>query len=264
VTTREQRLVFGEVARSYDDVRAGYPAEIAERIFGYTGSRCPVVEVGAGTGKATAMFLQFAGGQFAGVAVTCVEPDPAMAEVLRAGFGGRVDVHLCGFEDWSPPAGGVPLVCSAQAFHWVDPRVRWRRAHDALAPGGTLALFGHQYMFADQDLEDQIHEVYRRIAPDLLPDPAIPAGQTPEQNWFHLDMVASGLFVDVTSALVESPLPYPTSRYLELLTTFSNHRMLAAEHRARLHDAIGEVVDAAGGVVTVRLATLLTMGRRAR
>jgi len=51
VTTRAQRLVFGEVARSYDDVRAGYPAEVGERVFTYAGGRYPVVEVGAGTGK---------------------------------------------------------------------------------------------------------------------------------------------------------------------------------------------------------------------
>jgi SAM-dependent methyltransferase len=261
VTTREQRLVFGEVARSYDDVRAGYPAEIGERIFAYTEDQVPVVEIGAGTGKATAMLVA------AGAAVTCVEPDPAMAGLLRARFrassGGRVDVHLCGFEEWPPPPGGVPLICSAQAFHWVDAATRWRRVHDALAPGGTLALFGHEYGFADSGLEDQINIVYERMAPELRDDPSQrPA--TPEENWFHTEMVGSGLFEDVTSVRVESVVPYPTGRYLALLATFSNHRMLPTERRARLHDGIGAVVDRAGGVVEVHLKTLLTMGRRAR
>jgi SAM-dependent methyltransferase len=252
---REQRLVFGEVACSYDDVRAGYRPEIAERIFRYAGGLCPVVEVGAGTGKATAMFLA------AGAAVTCVEPDPAMARVLRAAFGDRVEVHLCGFEDWTPPVGGVPLVGSAQAFHWVDPSVRWWRAHDALAPGGTLALFGHWYGFADETLEEQINIVYGEIAPELLDDPGARPGM-PEEDRFHVEMAGSGLFGEVTSTLVESVVPYPTARYLTLLSTFSSHRMLAAERRGRLHDGIGAVVDRAGGVVAVHLATLLTLGRR--
>jgi SAM-dependent methyltransferase len=264
VTTREQRLVFGEVARSYDDVRAGYPAEIGERIFAYTGGLVPVVEIGAGTGKATAMLVA------AGAPVTCLEPDPAMAEVLRARFGtsspgfpGRIDVRLCGFEEWTPPAGGVPLICSAQAFHWVDPATRWRRAHDALTPDGTLALFGHGYNFADGTLEDQINIVYDRIAPELRDDPSQrPAAA--EDNWYHTEMADSGLFEEVTSAWIESVVPYPTSRYLALLATFSNHRMLPAERRERLHAGIGAVVDRAGGVVEIHLKTLLTMGRRAR
>jgi SAM-dependent methyltransferase len=257
MTGREQRLVFGEVARSYDDVRAGYPAAIGERIFAYTGGPVPVVEVGAGTGKATAMLIA------AGATVTCVEPDPAMAEVLRARFDGRIEVCLSGFEEWSPPAGGVPLICSAQAFHWVDEATRWRRAHDALAPGGTLALFGHGYGFADDALEDKINIVYDQVAPELRDDPTRRV-LVPEDEWYHVDMAGSGLFEEVTSTWVESVVPYPTSRYLALLATFSNHRMLPTERRERLHDGIGTVVDRAGGVVDIHLKTLLTMGRRAR
>jgi SAM-dependent methyltransferase len=259
VTTREQRLVFGEVARSYDDVRAGYPAGIGERIFAYTKGLVPVVEIGAGTGKATAMLI--AAGA---AAVTCVEPDPAMAEVLRARFGGQIEVCLCGFEQWSPPAGGVPLICSAQAFHWVDEATRWWRAHDALAPGGTLALFGHGYGFSDSTLEDKINIVYDQIAPELRDDPAAPRVLVPEDEWYHVDMAGSGLFEEITSTWVEAVIPYPTSRYLALLTTFSNHRMLPAERRELLHDGIGTVIDRAGGVVDVHLKTLLTTGRRAR
>jgi SAM-dependent methyltransferase len=257
MTAREQRLVFGEVARSYDDVRAGYPAAIGERIFAYTKGLVPVVEIGAGTGKATAMLVA------AGATVTCVEPDPAMAEVLRARFDGRVDVCLCGFEEWPVPPGGVPLICSAQAFHWVDEATRWRRAHDALAPGGTLALFGHGYGFADSTLEDKINIVYDQIAPELR-DNAPQQVAAPEDEWYHVDMAGSGLFEEVTSTWVESVIPYPTSRYLALLATFSNHRMLPTERRERLHDGIGAVVDRAGGVVDIHLKTLLTMGRRAR
>jgi SAM-dependent methyltransferase len=202
VTEREQRLVFGEVAQDYDDVRAGYPATVAERIFGYAGGRFPVVEVGAGTGKATAMLLS------AGATVACAEPDPAMAALLRARFGDRVRVDLCGFENWTPPAGGVPVICSAQAFHWVDPGMRWRLAHDALTPGGTLALFGHEYAFADLDLdlEEKINDVYRRVAPELLDDPA-EHPDTPEEQWFHVEMAGSGLFTGVTSAMTDSVVP---------------------------------------------------------
>ncbi|MDT5038842.1 MAG: hypothetical protein QOE03_4027 [Micromonosporaceae bacterium] len=255
MTAREQRLVFGEVAGAYDDVRAGYAAHVGERIFTYVGGRVPVVEVGAGTGKATGMLLA------AGAAVTCIEPDRRMAAVLRARFGDRVDLIDCGFEDWVPPPGGVPLICSAQAFHWVRPERRWRLAHDALTGGGTLALFGHGYGFVDAELEREINAVYGRVAPELL-NPADGVELAPEQHWFHVEMAGSGLFTDIASTLIESVVPYPTARYLTLLGTFSNHRMLPAARRERLHAGIAEVVDRRGAVVEVRLGTLLTMGRR--
>jgi SAM-dependent methyltransferase len=255
MAAREQRLVFGEVAGAYDDARAGYAADIAERIFAYAGGRWPVVEVGAGTGKATAMLLA------AGAAVTCIEPDPEMAAVLRARFGDRVDLVACGFEDWVAPPGGVPLICSAQAFHWVRPDTRWRLAHDGLTDGGTLALFGHEYRFVDRDLEREINGVYGQVAPELL-NPADGVDTAVEEHWFHAEMVGSELFTDVASSLVESVVGYPTARYLTLLATFSNHRMLGAGRRERLHAGIAEVVDRRGAMVDVRLTTFLTLGRR--
>ena len=80
-----------------------------------------------------------------------------------------VSVARCPFEEWTPPAGGVPLVYSAQAWHWVDPDLRWARAAQALAPGGALAVFGHRYVFVDADLEQALRELYGRLEPHLLP-----------------------------------------------------------------------------------------------
>ena len=53
---REQRLVFGEVAEQYDRARPTYPDAVFTDALAYAafvdGER--VLEVGAGTGKATA------------------------------------------------------------------------------------------------------------------------------------------------------------------------------------------------------------------
>src|SRR5439155_16461414 len=52
------------------------------------------------------------------------------------------------------------------------------------------------------------------------------------------------------------------ARDVRLLSTFSLHRLLAEDRRARLYAGIAEVVDARGGVVGVRLHTALGLGRR--
>jgi hypothetical protein len=61
----------------------------------------------------------------------------------------------------------------------------------------------------------------------------------------------------------QATVDYPTDRYRQLLGTFSDHRMVADGRRQRLHDALAAVIDRRGGVLAVRLATQLTMGRRA-
>jgi SAM-dependent methyltransferase len=214
---REQRLVFGEVAQRYDEVRAGYSDELVDAVLCYLGGTpARAVDVGAGTGKATAAL------HARGVPVTCVEPDPAMAAVLRVRHP-DVELVVCRFEDWSTVDGGVPLVMCAQAWHWIDP-VR-RVSH----------------------------------APELLDDPADPKTMT----WLTDELRGTPLFTDVTQRWFEVVVPYPTARYRRLLETFSNHRMLEPDRRRALHDAIDAVVDEYGGVVRLRLDTLLALARRA-
>ena len=252
---REQRLVFGEVADEYDDVRAGYRDELVDAVFDYLG-RVPerIVEVGAGTGKGTTAFA------VRGVPMTCVEPDPAMAAVLQGRFP-EVEVATCRFEDWVPPAGGVPLVICAQAWHWVEEATRLGLAHAALVPDGVLALFGHQYGFVDAELEASINEAYARHAPELLDQPKQPPD--PQAHWLALELAGSPLFVDVRAVAFDTIVPYPTQRYLRLLNTFSSQRMLPAARRAELFAGIAAAVDAHGGVVEAQLDTALVCGRRA-
>jgi SAM-dependent methyltransferase len=257
MTERVRATVFGEVADSYDDVRAGYPAELVDMVLDYLG-RPPsrVVEVGAGTGKATEAFAA------RDLPIVCVEPDPLMATVLRRRFVGlpRVVVVPSRFEDWVPPAGGIDLLYAAQAWHWVEPETRWQRAHAAVRSGGVVAIFGHGYLFVDQAMQDAIHATYADLAPELLN--AGTEQPTPEEVWFTVELRGSGLFEDLRAVGFKNIVAYPTDRYLALLSTFSNHRMVAEERRATVHGAVAEVIDARGGVVELQLDTLLAVGRR--
>ncbi|MGY0235155.1 class I SAM-dependent methyltransferase [Longispora urticae] len=251
-TTREQRTVFGEVAGTYDDVRPGYPPEILTRILAHLG-RTParVLESGAGTGKATALLRTL------DVPVTCVEPDPEMAAVLTGRYADDhlVSVVVSGFEDYTP-AAPVDLLASAQAWHWVDPARRAGLAHAALAPGGVLAVFGHHYGFADPELSEALNAVYLRLAPEIAHREGFPEHYTP----FAPGELAA--FTDLDRQQVERVVPFPTERYLRLLSTFSNHRLLAPERRERLHAALAEVIDGHGGVLDHRLTTTLWLARR--
>lgn len=257
MASRERRQVFGEVAEAYDEVRPGYPQEIAERIAAYL-SHAParIVEVGAGTGKGTTLLRTFA------APLTCVEPDPAMAAVLRRRFAGDdlVEVFSGPFEDWTPPAGGVELLASAQAWHWVDPARRNLLAHDALAPGGALAVFGHNYGFADGPFLDEMDAIYHELAPELADAPEARANRHRMVSFD--DIAESGLFTDVEQLDVQTVVHFDSPRYLRLLSTFSGHRLLPEGKRALLHAALGGLIDRHGGVVEQRITTGLWLARR--
>ncbi|MEU5549811.1 MULTISPECIES: trans-aconitate 2-methyltransferase [unclassified Micromonospora] len=256
---REQRTVFGEVADAYERSRADYPAALLDLITGYT-TRTPaeVVEAGAGTGKGSALLRRL------DVPLTCVEPDPAMAALLARRFTGDdlVSVVVGRFEDWRPPPGGVDLVASAQAWHWVDHTRRTDMAAEALAPGGVLAIFGHDYGFADVGLRTAMDAVYQRYAPEIADLPGRPVHTRHPGAFDPQELRTAPGFTDVTHERVVTVVPYDTARYLTLLSTFSPHRMLPEAQRTRLHGALADLVDTHGGVVAHELTTWLWLARR--
>lgn len=256
VSTREQRLVFGEVAEEYDAVRPGYPADLVAAVMEYAShASIGMVESGAGTGIATEPFAAY------GTPLTCVEPDPEMATLLARRFAGmpNVSVVVGRFEDWPPPPGGVGLVYAAQSWHWVEPETGFDLAWDALVPGGAIALFGHVFAFADEAMRDALDAAYERIAPQI----AAPFYASPHQvadGWYE-QLCASPRWTDEVNIGFETIVSYSTVDYLRLLRTLSPHLMLPADTRTALHDAIATAVEEHGGVVRQLLNTRLTMAR---
>ncbi|MFG2058179.1 class I SAM-dependent methyltransferase [Micromonospora sp. NPDC048930] len=240
--------LFGEVAGDYDEARPGYPAEIVDALRAYHGGvPGALVEVGAGTGLATRTLLGL------GAPTTCVEPDRRMARVLADRFP-RVEVVTVPFEEWSPPAGGVPALACAMAWHWLDPATRNRRAHDALAPGGTLAVFGHRYAYVDPAHAAALEAAFESADPEQR-------GDRPD-GWFRADIADSGLFGDIRSLSFRRAVPLDTAAYLRLVSTFSPQLRRPPELRERVLAAVGAAVDGFGGRVVLDLRTTLVLARR--
>jgi SAM-dependent methyltransferase len=258
VVARERGRVFGERADAYEDARPGYPAALVEEVLAYAGTPRRIVEVGAGTGKATVTFAA------TGVPIYCIEPDPRMATVLRARMADHAgaEVVVSRFEDWQPPSGGVDLLYSAQAWHWVDSQRRWRLAAAALAPGGAMAIFGHSYQAVDPAVGAAMWDLQTRLIPDSSRFTPQPRDVDPYQAWFSVELADCGLFVDVRAGVFHTVVSYPKTRYLALVQTFSAYRMLPPALRREVRLALGRLLDECGGVIEIDLATVLALGRR--
>jgi len=243
--TREQRLVFGEVAELYERARPSYPAELIDDVLELAGagSVSEAVDVGCGTGKASVLLAE------RGVRGVGVEPDPAMAAIARRNLAGHTgwEVVLSGFEEWAGPEAAFDLVTAAQSWHWVGLDARMRRAHFVLRSGGWLALWWNVLIGEDEPLREPLDEVYRRLAPTLVDrwlgdrEKALEIDDIPLDAPFGPPVVRS----------YDWRATYSTEQYVELLQTHSGHRLLPARQLEALLDGVAAVIDEAGGAKEV-------------
>jgi SAM-dependent methyltransferase len=257
---REQVTVFGEVAETYDRARPGYPDALIEDVLAWAPESPRVLEVGAGTGKATVPLAA------RGLEVVALEPSVEMAAVARrrcARFP-RVDVVVSSFEDWPAHAEVFQLVVSAQAWHWVAPEIRYRKARHVLTPGGVLALFWNRPQWEDATLRSALDDVYARCAPDLKArEPGFPGlkqAQVDEERAAEIE--GSGFFGPVARRSFRWAKRYTTHEYLELLQTQSDHRMLPGERLTQLLGGVAEVIERSGGSIAMDFVARLYLARR--
>ncbi|MEU0008208.1 class I SAM-dependent methyltransferase [Streptomyces sp. NPDC006314] len=144
MTTAQPHAAHALRARSFDSAaaqyaanRPSYPAALfdaVEETAGRSLSGAKVVDVGAGTGIATALL------HARGADVLAVEPGDGMAAEFRRGLPHIPIVR--GDGNALPVADAqADFLTYAQAWHWTDPAHSVPEALRVLRPGGALALW---------------------------------------------------------------------------------------------------------------------------
>lgn len=261
---RARRDVFGEAAAEYARGRPDYPDSLFDDLLTYARHPRNVLEVGAGTGKATVPLAA------RGCTITCLEPDPRMAEQLRLECASQesVTVVVERLETWRPQVHYDALV-AAQSWHWVDPAVRWDRAAELIGPGGTLALFGHKYLVEDDGMRRELLGVDLRYGVDawgLTPHLAGRDSDARDGDAYlaSYDDETNGdqRFTHRVTRRYHQSLVYSASRYLDLLASTSAYRMVEETSRRALFSDASRVIAQHGGEVSLRLNTDLYLARR--
>ncbi|GAB4060966.1 class I SAM-dependent methyltransferase [Catellatospora paridis] len=262
---RDLARVFNEVADLYDRVRPKYPDELFADLVAITGmdERSSVLEVGCGTGQATRSLAAL------GCSVTAVEPGVEMAALARrhTAASGNVEVETSTFEQWDDRGRRFDVLAAATSWHWVDPSIGWRRAHDVLCPGGWMALLGNVVVRrpGEPEVYAETADLHERFSPG-------------NPGWGHPPL-EDDVRTDEGWGPVEDPgglfgLPvvrwYPTVQWFngdgfaDLLRSMSPYRRLARDVREPLLDAVAERIRTRlGDRASRRYLSVLRIGRRA-
>jgi SAM-dependent methyltransferase len=235
------RRTFDSAAELYDAARPEYPDELFDDLIELSrlepGDR--LLEIGCATGKATRALLA------RGFPVVCVELGAGLAERGRRNLAGLpVEIHVEPFETWRGEAETFDLVYAATAWHWVDPAIRYRKAHRLLRPEGHLAFWSalHAFPSGFDPFFTDIQEVYDAIGESY--DTEVWPPPPPEQIADASEEIeASGLFADARVRRYVWERSYTAAEYIALLETFSGHITMDAAKRERLYRKIRERID---------------------
>ena len=263
--TEHRRSQFERHAAIYDG-RPGYPVEVFEHL----GSRCGlgperrVLEVGPGTGQATAALLD------AGARVTAVEIGSDLADRLASRFAGSPLTVIVGdFESVDLGTEPFDLVAAATSFHWIDPRSGLSRVAQHLHGGGWVALWWNCYGVPGQPdpFVDALRPALQRHASHLIGNGS--AGLAPhpyalDAGSRRRERASIQQFRSVEDHRFRWTARHDAGQLKRFLGSFSPWMQLDDRTRVRLFDEVEHIVTArfGGSVERSYLTTMYTAQRR--
>jgi SAM-dependent methyltransferase len=247
-----RRRSFDRDPHGYDRARPPYPPEVFDILaaeFGL-GPGCRVLEIGPGSGQATAELLA------RGAEVVAVEPGRGLASVLAGRLpdgrlpDGRLRIVPADFEHAAVPPGPYHLVVSATAFHWLDLTVALPKIARLVSDRGGLAVWWT--VFGDPErrtaFRSAVDQLYARWLPGERRGPGHVPGPLRVESW-SAELRRGGLFGPVSVDLIRwTHRLTPTGARL-LWGSFPNVNELPPAAREIFLDSIADLVDRHGGVV---------------
>ncbi len=134
----DSKLRFSDRACDYALYRPSYPAGLIDVLASEASFApgCVVADVGAGTGKLSALFAD------RGAAVCCIEPNPEMLHACISELGARKNCHFirATAERTGLVSGSVDIVSAGQSFHWFDVEAARTEFLRVLHPDGCVFI----------------------------------------------------------------------------------------------------------------------------
>lgn len=262
MNTEFLKNTFSKVIKDYDTARPGYPKELYDKVISFLGigKNAAVLEVGAGTGQATDLFLQ---GDFR---FDLLEVSEEQVLFLKQKYrdNPKVSVVKDYFEQYETEKK-YNLIYSATAFHWVDSSIGYPKAWEMLKPGGTLAVFWH--MSSVTLYSGGIFDGLNRLKHKYLPEESLGFGAEGilKVKERRIAQIQSGGCFGIPEVFeYRWSDTYDAERYVTLLNTYSGTQTLSEEKRRAYLNEVRAYIHANGGKVELPQHVMLYLVRKER
>lgn len=246
---------FSQVVATYDYARPTYPRELCEQIVAFAGLErgANLLEVGAGTGQATDLFLNYS--------PTLLEVSNEQVSFLRRKYPSlRVDKDY--FEDYESDQS-FDLIYSATAFHWVDSAVGYPKAWRMLKDSGSMAVFWHMssVMHYDCGIFPLLNAVKLKYMPNAslgFDDVGVEAVRQKRFSQFQ----SGGYFSKPELFEYRWTDLYDANRYTALVESYSDTQLLPENTRRAYLDDLRTTIEHNGGKVEIPQHVLLFIQKK--
>ena len=226
---------YSPVSQIYYKARPPYPIRHVKQAatLAQLSSESSILEIGCGPGNATVAFAQL------GCTMTCLDPNQEFCELVRSNCASypQVEAHQTSFEQWHPDSmQPYDAVLCANAFHWLEPEIKYAKISEILKNDGHLVLLWNLTPEPDYEIYKRLEEVYAEHAPSLVRYEG-KAGQLEILERFKQEISDSGYFEKPIGEITPCNITYSTDDYLNLLSTL---RRIASEAKKPLFEAITE------------------------
>ncbi len=251
---------FAGVVQDYEYSRPGYPIKLKRDICSFANLEedAQLLEVGAGTGQATNLFLDVA------ASLELIEVSDEQVEFLKQKYSGQpqVAVHKAYFEEYVSEKK-YDLIYSATAFHWIKSDVGYPKAYEMLKDGGTLAVFWH--MSSVTHYEGGVFEGLNEIRRKYFPEEALGY----DEGGIHQVVTKRVAQIQSGGCFGEPRIKeywwvdtYDAERYAALVNTYSSTQSLKEDVRQQYLQEIKAHIEAQGGKVELPQLVILYLVRK--
>lgn len=253
----EPRESFDNAAQLYDEARPSYPDEVIDGIIGKTGVSTDktLIEIGPGTGQATVKFAE------RGYSIRCVEMGRKLAGLLKQKTKFyNVTVDVSSFEAWEPEHPfTTPFIYSATAFHWIDPKVKYKKCHDLLEDGGYLVLFWNVASRIEIPAVQKAFELVREYYPERS---KAHRGKKAVASERKSEIVGSGLFTLKDYFEHSWSFSQTVESFTKGFYSHSSYLALDEMKRERLSVKVEKLFEELGDAIESEITTTVYVARK--
>ena len=254
----DKRLAFNGVVNEYEKWRPDYVPEIFTKIMAYSeiNKDNHLLEIGIGTGKATAPFIE------TNCRITAIELGDKLADFSRRKFAwyDNFEVIVADFETYIFPDDTYDLIYAACTFHWIPEEIGYPKAFNLLKSGGAFARFANwqQRDKGNEQLNEAIQKVYSKHMPNSAPKP----DYTEVECKQRADIALKYGFTDIEYRMFSRNRIFDANDFISLQRTHGGHADMPEEQWLQFSDDIKEAINANGGKINIHDVMELQLARK--